>query len=96
MSSQALFLGALLGVILGLLYFGGLWLTVRRLPKVKRPRFFLLLSSLFRLSLVLGCFWLIMRQDLVLFLITLLFFFLLRIVLIGLARKPARREMHAN
>lgn len=96
MSSQALFLGALLGVILGLLYFGGLWLTVRRLPKVKRPRLFLLLSSVFRLSLVLGCFWLIMRQDLVLFLITLLFFFLLRIALIGLVRKPVRREMHAN
>jgi len=96
MSSQAFFLGALSGLILGLFYFGGLWLTVRRVHRVKRPQRFLLLSSLLRLSGVLVCFWLIMRWDLVFFLITLLFFFLLRIVLIGLARKPARREMHAN
>lgn len=41
-----------LGVALGFLYFGGLWLTVRRLPRAENPALLTLLSFLGRTSTV--------------------------------------------
>jgi F1F0 ATPase subunit 2 len=44
-------LGALaVGVALGLMHFGGLWLTVRRLPGARHPRLLTLGSTLGRLG----------------------------------------------
>jgi F1F0 ATPase subunit 2 len=49
-----------LGTVVGSLYFGGLWWTVRQLPALKRPGLFLLLSLFVRLGVALPLFYLIM------------------------------------
>ncbi len=48
-------LGLFLGLLLGLLYFGGLWLTVRRLPRSTNPHLLWLGSLALRLALLLAC-----------------------------------------
>ena len=45
-----------IGVLLGLFFLQGLWLTVRNLDKARRPALRLLVSVLFRFSLVLAGF----------------------------------------
>lgn len=44
------------GLVLGLLYFGGLWLTLRRLATAKQPAFLVLGSYLGRLAICLAGF----------------------------------------
>lgn len=41
------------GLLLGFLYYGGLWLTVQRLRKAERPGLLLLSSFLVRIALLL-------------------------------------------
>jgi F1F0 ATPase subunit 2 len=48
-------LGLFLGLLLGLFYFGGLWLTVRRLPRSSSPHLLWLGSLALRLTLLLAC-----------------------------------------
>ncbi|QDT97165.1 ATP synthase subunit I [Gimesia aquarii] len=47
------------GLLLGALFFGGLWLTVKKLPKVSQPWLLFLLSGLSRTALTLCGFWFI-------------------------------------
>lgn len=47
-------LAVLAGAAAGLVFFGGLWYTVRRLAAAARPRLFLLQSFLLRTAVVLG------------------------------------------
>lgn len=50
--------GLLAGAGLGLAFFRGLWLTVRRLPGARHPALWVLASLLLRFALVLaGLFW---------------------------------------
>lgn len=49
------------GVLLGVLYFGGLWLTVRRLPTAHSPAMLLLASFLVRTALVVSGIYLMMN-----------------------------------
>jgi F1F0 ATPase subunit 2 len=46
-----------IGAALGALYFGGLWLTVRRVTDARRPKTMLLLSFLGRAAIVLAGFY---------------------------------------
>jgi F1F0 ATPase subunit 2 len=46
----------ILGALLGIIYFGGLWITVRRLPKVRAPIFLAIGSLIGRLAIVLSGF----------------------------------------
>lgn len=48
------------GIGLGVFYFGGLWLTVRRLPTAQHPALLSLLSFFARLGIVLSGFYLVM------------------------------------
>jgi len=48
------------GIGLGTFYFGGLWLTVKRLPKVKRPALLSMCSFFGRLGIIIFGFYLIM------------------------------------
>lgn len=59
-SALSLSLAVLAGLALGLFYFGGLWLTVRRLTSSKRPGVLMLGSFAVRLSLTLCGFYLVM------------------------------------
>lgn len=58
-SLLALALSALAGAALGVLYFGGLWLTIQRMTRSQNPGFLLLVSFLLRSVLVIGGFYLI-------------------------------------
>jgi F1F0 ATPase subunit 2 len=51
----------LMGIGLGLLYFGGLWLTVRQLSKTQNPVLLSLLSFWGRITISLVGFFLVMR-----------------------------------
>ncbi|MBW2036981.1 MAG: ATP synthase subunit I [Deltaproteobacteria bacterium] len=48
------------GIGLGFFYFGGLWLTVRRLPEVQRPTLLSLCSFIGRLGLTMVGFYFVM------------------------------------
>ncbi|MCA9017762.1 MAG: ATP synthase subunit I [Planctomycetaceae bacterium] len=45
------------GAILGVIFFGGLWLTIRQLPKSRHPWLLFLLSALSRTVIALAGFW---------------------------------------
>lgn len=69
------------GIVLGMFYFGGLWLTVRRLHTSNRPMLLLLTSSAIRMSLALTGFYLVMDGEWMRLLACLVGFFLARLVL---------------
>lgn len=96
MNSLALLQGASWGILMGLYFFGGLLLTVRKLPYVRRPGRFLLLSFFGRFSLTAFCFWIILRQDLISFAVALLFFLTVRIVFTRLFGRPSPGGIHAD
>jgi len=72
------------GIGLGIFYFGGLWLTVRRLPTTRRPAFLSLLSFFGRLGVVLFGFYLVMGGHWERLLVCLLGFLGVRIILVRL------------
>ena len=51
----------LTGVVLGVVHFGGLWLTVRRLSTAQSPALLFLVSFLVRTAVVVAGFYLIMN-----------------------------------
>ena len=55
--------GLLGGVLLGALYFGGLWLSVKRIGKVEHKKMFLFLSWLVRSVLLCGGLYLLARYN---------------------------------
>lgn len=57
----ALAIAFILGTALSGIYFGTLWLTVRRLVHNRQPAVFLMLSLLLRMSVILSCFYLILN-----------------------------------
>lgn len=52
-----------LGCLLGCLYFGGLWLTLRKLPRAPKPMLLIWGSYCLRLGFVLGIFHLILQRS---------------------------------
>ena len=52
------------GILLGVFYFGGLWLTLKRLSQSRQPALLTLTSFLMRSALCLYCFYLIAGQGL--------------------------------
>jgi F1F0 ATPase subunit 2 len=82
--------GALLaGAVLGLLFFGGLWWTVRRGLCSRQPALLFLGSLLLRTAVVLSGFYLVTRGDIRRLLACLLGFFLARMLVTRLSRAPA-------
>jgi F1F0 ATPase subunit 2 len=53
---------AAIGALIGALYFGRLWLTIRTLPRLNHPMLWLLAGTFARLALVLAAF-LLVSQD---------------------------------
>lgn len=51
------------GCLLGLLYFGGLWLTVRKIHEVAQPGLLILASFVVRMAAVLSGFYFVMSGD---------------------------------
>jgi F1F0 ATPase subunit 2 len=70
------------GLGLGLFYFGGLWLTVQRLPQARHPGLLTLVSLIVRLGLTLAVFYLVMAGRWERLLACLVGFLLVRLVLV--------------
>lgn len=83
MSSTVLSLGLalLVGIGLGLFYFGGLWLTVQRLPTIRHPALLMLGSFLMRTLAALSGFYVVMNGSWARLLICLAGFLTIRTVL---------------
>jgi len=81
-----LLLAVLAGLALGLFYFGGLWLTVRRIACGKRPALLMLSSFVVRLLVTLCGFYLVMDGSWERLLACLAGFLVMRFVLTRIAR----------
>jgi F1F0 ATPase subunit 2 len=79
-------MSALAGLALGLFYFGGLWLTVRRIAGTTRPAFLMLGSFVVRLVVTLCGFYLVMDGRWERLLACLIGFLVTRFVLTRIAR----------
>jgi F1F0 ATPase subunit 2 len=84
------------GVLLGLFYFGGLWMTLTYISRSKRPKSSLVLSFVIRILLVLIGFWAIIRLDPVAFMLTFSAFLITRVILTRSLGRESRGEIHAH
>ncbi|BBO85812.1 ATP synthase subunit I [Desulfosarcina ovata] len=89
-------LAFLWGAFLGLLYFGGLWLTVKTALDKRRPGRWLAISAIVRLATVLSGFWIVLRMDPAAFFFTLAGFFLVRIALTRILGPESKGPHHAT
>jgi F1F0 ATPase subunit 2 len=51
------------GIVLGVFYFGGLWLTLQHLSRSRQPAFLVLSSLLVRSAVCLFCFYLVASNS---------------------------------
>ncbi|WP_317203639.1 ATP synthase subunit I [Janthinobacterium sp.] len=83
------------GAALGLIFFAGLWWTVRRAGVAASPGLFFLASMLLRSAAVLGGFYLVGGAHWQRLLACLLGFTLARAVVLRATRPPAAESVHA-
>jgi F1F0 ATPase subunit 2 len=76
------------GLVLGAIFFGGLWWTVRRGLSAKSPAFWFLGSMLLRMGIVLAGFYLVGRGDWQRLLTCLVGFIISRFIVMRLTRTP--------
>lgn len=79
----------LIGIFLGILFFGGLQLTLTQLEKSKHPAALMLLSMLLRMAVVLTGFFLLRNRGWYHLLAALPGMLLVRTILVSAARKKA-------
>jgi F1F0 ATPase subunit 2 len=78
------------GLMLGAVFFGGLWWTVVRGVSSRRPALWFIVSKLLRIAIVLGGFYLVGRNHWERWLTCLLGFVLARVVVWRLTRQPTQ------
>lgn len=88
-------LGFLAGAGLGFFYFGGLWLTVKKVPVSSNPKWLLFWSAVFRLAFTLTIFFVAARAKPVFFFIMLPGFLGVRYFLIRRVANGHRGQLHA-
>jgi F1F0 ATPase subunit 2 len=89
-------LGLFSGLVLGLIYFGGLWWTLERLPRRPRPKLWLANSYILRVAITLTGFFFIMRQSVVSLFFCLFGFFFMRWLLVRRFGPDQGDRTHAN
>lgn len=92
----ALGLAVIGGVLLGLFYFGGLWMTLQYITRTNRPKTLLGIGLIIRISLVMVGFWIIVRKDPILFMLTFAAFLMTRVILTRILGREGRGETHAH
>jgi F1F0 ATPase subunit 2 len=70
-----------IGLLLGLFYFGSLWLTVRKIPTSRSPLLFTIGSFLLRAGVVLAVFFLVAQGQWLRVIVCLVGFLLMRMIL---------------
>ena len=83
-----LVLALVAGLVLGAIFFGGLWWTVRKGISSKSPAFWFLGSMLLRMGIVLVGFYFVGRGDWQRLVVCLLGFIIARIIVVRLTRTP--------
>lgn len=84
-----LLLATIAGFMLGAVFFGGLWWTVRQALSSRQPAFLFLASMLLRTGIVLGGFYFVAHQHMGRLLVCLLGFVAARVVVMQMTR-PTR------
>ncbi len=79
------------GVLLGIVFFGGLWWTINKSISSKQPALWFLSSIILRTIIVLAGFYLVGSSNCQRLLICLLGFFMTKLVVIYLTRAPQAR-----
>ena len=79
--------GLFVGIILGIIFFGGLYITVEKLRDAKNPSVLLLLSFLLRMAVLLGGLYLVSRYGFKDMLFALLGIILVKFVMVFLAKR---------
>jgi len=95
-NGEQLLAGCLWGMTLGIIYFGGLWVTVRFVQRVSNPKILLLASFILRMAILLAGIWFVLRAGPLAFTTTLGAVLLVRFVMIRTASRPQKEAMHAN
>ena len=80
------------GIILGTIFFGGLWWTVRKGASSKRPALWFLVSFLLRMSIAMAGFYFIGREHWERLLACLLGFIIARMVVTRLTRASVEKQ----
>jgi len=88
---SALLLALLAGAVFGAVFFGGLWLTVRKAVTAPQPALWLFGSLLLRMAIVLPGFYFVSGGDWRRLLACLLGFVIARFILMRLAGPPLER-----
>jgi F1F0 ATPase subunit 2 len=91
----ALFFALFAGVLLGTMFFGGLWWTIRKGFTSTRPAVWLLASLLVRMAAALAGFYFVSRGDWRRLLSCLLGFLIARVVVTRVAREPIEKGIPA-
>jgi len=92
MESLPCLLAALAGLLLGALFFGGLWLTVRKSLFSKRPGLWFLVSMLVRTSVTVAGFVLVSRGSAVRLLCCAAGFAAAKLAVLRLTRQPVKED----
>jgi len=83
------------GLLLGTIFFGGLWWTVRRGVASRQPALWFLGSALLRMSVALGGFYYVSGGQWQRLLLCLLGFIVARLAVIWLTRTPNETQTHS-
>lgn len=89
-------IGFLGGIGLGFFYFGGLWLTVKKIPFSSNPKWLFFLSAVFRLAPTLLVLFFAIKINPLIFLLMLPGFFGVRSFMIRRVAKRSRGQAHAT
>lgn len=86
---------AMVGLGLGLLYYGGLWLTLRKLAQLRQPALWLSLSLLLRMIAVVAVLYLLFADSWQQLLLALLGMLIMRTVLVQRIKPIAAMPKHS-
>ncbi len=84
------------GFVLGIIYFGGLWWTLRAVTENKWSKGWFAISFGLRAVLALVGFYVIIRKDIIAFLFTIGGFFIIRFVMTRFLGPKDKGQDHAN
>jgi len=84
------------GIVLGTLFYGGLWLTVKRSINAKVPALWLIAGFIIRVSITLIGFYYISRGNWMRLLICLLGFIIARVLVFWLTKKYEQKKISIN
>lgn len=85
--------GLFVGIILGIVFFGGLYITVEKMSDVKNPSILLLISFVLRMAILIGGLYLVSRHGFKDMMLALLGIILIKLLMIYLAKRPKEQSI---